>query len=142
MSVAGLLVIAIIFRIGFDVFISRTGGKINDLLANGIFSGLAGVLPFAIYLATKSKNNLPTTKAGVIYSILAGISVAIFSIALVRIFERGGNLSFVTPAIYGGTLIGTSLIGWILFKEPFSLLGLSGVLVIAIGVGMIVAAKA
>lgn len=141
MSIAALLIIAIIFRMGFDIFVSRAGGKINDFVANGIFSGLAGLLPLLIYTVSKHGHGAATTKAGVLYSILAGVCVGVFSIALIRIFAQGGNLSVVSPVIYGGTIVGVSLVGWLVFKEPFSLLGLAGVAVIAIGIGMVVAAR-
>lgn len=142
MNILILVAAAIVFRIAFDVFISRAGGKINDLLANGIFSTLAGVLPLVIYLATKSKNNTPTTKAGVMYSVLAGFAVLAFSLVLIRIFARGGNLSFVIPAIYGGALVGASLAGWLIFKEPANAMSVVAVVVIASGTALLVAARA
>jgi multidrug transporter EmrE-like cation transporter len=142
MNIITLIIIAIIFRMGFDIFVSRAGGRINDYVANGIFSVLAGVLPLLIYAFSRSQQGTQTTKAGVIYSILAGVSVGVFSIALVKIFSHGGNLSMVSPAIYGGTIVGVSLVGWLVFKEPFSLLGAAGVATIAAGIGMVVAARA
>ena len=136
-----LLLIAIIFRIGFDVFVALAGGKIENLLANIIFSGLAALLPLIIYLSMKTKNSVATTKSGIIYSVLAGLSVGIFSIILLRLFEKGSNISFVIPAIYGGTLIGTSIIGWLLFKEAITFTSALGVIIITIGTGVLLVSK-
>lgn len=133
-----LLLVTILFRIGFDVFVSRTGGKISDFLANGILSTLAGLIPLAIYIFMNRENTLPTTKSGVVYSIIAGLFVGAFTIMLVRLFERGENLSVISPAVYGGTLVGASIIGWFIFKEPITLYGVLGVLLIAMGVGLVV----
>jgi bacterial/archaeal transporter family protein len=141
MNLLLLLLFTVIFRMGFDIFVSQAGGKIDDWLANGIFSGIAGALPLLIFFATKSKHSLPTTKNGLIFSVIAGLSVMAFSVLLIKIYAQGGNLSYVTPVVYGGTLVGSSLVGWLVLKEPFSLLGLAGVLVITAGIGMVVLAK-
>lgn len=137
MSFLLLLLITIFLRIGFDVAVSKTGGRINDFFANGIISTLAGVIPLLIYLFINKKDTIPTTKSGVIYSAIAGLFVGAFTIMLVRLFERGENLSVIVPSVYGGTLVGATIIGWLFFKEDFSFYGLAGLLMISAGVGLV-----
>ena len=137
-----LLLMAIFFRIGFDVFASRAGGKINDWLSASILSLIAGFLPLIVYLALTKKNLITTTKEGVVYSVLAGIFVGLFTVVLIKLFERGENLSIVSPAIYGGTIVGVALIGWLVFKEPANVYSVLGVALVALGVGLLIYGRA
>lgn len=138
MTVIILLIVAIICYTLFDLFVAKAGGKLNDNLAATIFNGIGAILPLAIYIIAKSKNNLPTTKTGILYSLLAGLFIAIFSIILVNIFARAENVSFVLPTIYGGTVVLGALAGIFIFKESISLVGTVGLLLTAIGIGMLI----
>lgn len=137
-----LIGLAIIFYTLFDVFASRAGNKIDANLSSVIFNGIGALIPLAVYfwLKTKGTTLISTNKSGIVYSLLAGVSIAIFSILLIKIFEKGG-LSYVVPLIYGGSLALAALIGWTLYKEPFTILHLSGVLIIVLGITLIIVSK-
>lgn len=136
-----LVILAIILYTAFDLFVAKAGGKINDNLAATIFNGLGAIIPLIIYLAVKSKSNTATTNEGVIYSVLAGISIAAFSIILVNIFARAENVSFVLPAIYGGTVVLGAIAGVFIFKESLTPLALGGVVLVTIGLSMLIYAR-
>lgn len=138
MIVIILLVSATILYVLFDLFVAKAGGKLNDNLAATIFNGLGAAVPLAIYMATKSKNNTETTSAGIIYSLLAGVAIAIFSIILINLFARAENVSFVLPTIYGGTVVLGSLAGIFIFKESISPMGIIGVILTVLGIGLLV----
>lgn len=143
MSLIILIILATIFYTLFDIFASRAGNKIDANLSSVIFNGIGAMLPLIIYVfykLSKGAKFIPTTNSGIIYSTLAGIAIASFSILLIKVFEKGG-LAYVTPLIYGGTVALTVLVGWLLFKESVSGLQLFGVGIIIIGITIIIFSK-
>ena len=143
MDLLVLILLATVFYTLFDVFASKSGNAIDPNLGSVIFNGLGALIPAAIYLFikySKKTHLIPTTKDGMIYSVLAGIAIAIFSILLIKVFEKGG-LAYVIPLIYGGSIVLSALIGWLLFKETVNGLQLLGIVVTSIGIGLIVVSK-
>jgi len=142
MTLIVLIILATISYTLFDIFASRAGGKIDANLSSFVFNIIGALLPLIIYgyLKFKKTGLIPTTSSGVVNSLLAGISIAIFSILLIKIFEKGG-LAYVIPLIYGGSILLASLFGWLIFKESVSILQLVGIFVIVIGIGLVVYSK-
>lgn len=138
MTVILLLIAAIVLYTLFDLFVAKAGGKINDNLAAAIFNGVGAIIPLLIFLTYKTKGNTETTPSGLIYSLLAGISIAAFSIILVNLFARSENVSFVLPAIYGGTVVLGTIAGLVIFKENLGAIGLVGVVLTTLGLGLLI----
>ena len=95
---------------------------------------------YCFYKLSKGAKLVATTSSGILYSVLAGLAIALFSILLIKIFEKGG-LAYVVPLIYGGTVALASLTGWLIFKESVSGLQILGITVVIIGIALIVFAK-
>jgi drug/metabolite transporter (DMT)-like permease len=55
----------------------------------------------------------------------------------VTIYGRGGQLSFVVPAVYGGAIAITAVVGWTILGDVFSWSHLAGVAGIVIGIGLL-----
>ena len=143
MSLLALIVIATIFYALFDIFASRAGNAIDPNLSSVIFNGLGMVIPLVLFVLYKSvwgTQLVATTTSGLVYSVLAGISIAVFSVLLIKIFEQGG-LAYVVPLIYGGTIVLTALVGWAFYQESVSWLQAVGILVIVVGITIIVVSK-
>ena len=143
MSLIVLIILATILYTLFDIFASRASNGIDANLSSVIFNGLGAILPLVIYIFykfSKGANLVATTSSGIIFSVLAGMAIAIFSILLIKIFEKGG-LAYVVPLIYGGTVALASLTGWLIFKEAVSSLQILGIAVVIIGIGLIVFSK-
>jgi len=133
MSVSKLVILAIILYVLFGVSASRAGGRIDTAFSAVIFNSIATLAPLVVVLwRLKSKGELEmvTTSSGVLWSMLAGIAIAFFSLVLVEMFSVGGNLSYVFPLLYGSTIVLVSLIGVILFNESISILQFCGIVVI------------
>ena len=138
-----LIFIAGILYALFDIFVAKSAGRINDLAANVIFNGLGALIPLLIIgLLVGTGRSIHMEKQGVMWSVLAGLAIAAFSVLLVKIFANGGNLSYVIPAIYGIVIVVSTLVGWIIFKDHFSLLALLGVILITAGITALSFAKA
>ncbi|MCL4406011.1 MAG: EamA family transporter [Patescibacteria group bacterium] len=143
MSLPILIVIATISYALYDIFASRASNAIDPNLSSVIFNGLGMLIPlgiYAFYKFVKGAKFIGTTGAGVTYSVLAGVAIAVFSIFLIKIFEKGG-LSYVVPLIYGGAIALTALVGWAVYKESVSLSQTIGIIIILAGVAVVVISK-
>jgi uncharacterized membrane protein len=137
-----LIFIAGILYALFDIFVAKSAGRINDLAANVIFNGLGALIPLLIIgLLVGTGRSIHMEKQGIMWSVLAGLAIAAFSVLLVKIFANGGNLSYVIPAIYVIVIVVSTLVGWTVFKDHFSLLALLGVILITAGITALSFAK-
>lgn len=139
MSTTALLVLATFTYAAFGIFASRAGGKIDAKLSSGILNGIGAIMPLAIWqLQRMTRGGLMSSRpSGLVFSILAGLAVGVFSILLVTLYGRGGELSFVFPVIYGGAIATTAVVGWVALGDAFSWARLGGVCAIVIGIGLL-----
>ncbi len=143
MSLAILIVLAIVLYTLFDIFVAQAGNKIDSNLSAVIFNGLGALIPLVVYgfyKFSKGAKLMATTGSGMFYSVMAGVAIAVFSVLLIKIFEKGG-LAYVVPLIYGGTIVLASLTGWLIFKEAVSAMQILGVVIVTVGIAIIVLAK-
>ena len=71
----------------------------------------------------------------------AGVMVSLFGYFLFKSYQSGG-LAYTGPVIWGSVIAATTLAGIFIFKEQSNALQIAGVLIILIGVGCVIAAKA
>lgn len=135
-----LTVLATVFYSMFVIFAGLAGGKINSWLAVVMYNAIATIIPLGIYLFTSAKESKTTLK-GIIFAGLAGIGIMIFSVLLAKIFNRGGNLGFVIPTIYGSAIVLTTGFGWLFLKEKVTGLQTAGLILVVVGVAIIIFAK-
>jgi uncharacterized membrane protein len=103
MELLVLISLAAIFYTLFDIFASRAGNRIDANLSAAVINGLGAIIPLAVFIILKSIKGaklINTTTSGIIYSLLAGLAIALFSLLFIKIFERSG-LAYVMPLIYG-----------------------------------------
>lgn len=139
MSNTGLLILATLVYAAFGIFASQAGGRVDAKLSAGILNGIGAILPLAIWqIQRMTRGSLIASRpSGLVFSVLAGIAVGVFSILLVTLYGRGGELSFVFPVIYGGAIALTAVIGWIALGDAFTWTRLGGVAVIVLGIGLL-----
>lgn len=139
-----LLALAVVIYAAFITFVSRAGGKIDSGLGAFIFNGLGAMVPLAVFTIAKTTNPkemLPTTKNGLIFAVLAGLCVGIFSLLMLKIFQKG-SLGYVMPIVYGGAIALSSVSGWALFNASINTLQVGGVLLVVAGIVLIAIGKA
>jgi bacterial/archaeal transporter family protein len=138
-DVALPLAIAVVVYTLFGTFNAQAGGRIDAALSSVIFNGVAAAIALAVVVVQRLSGDAPVALrlSGVTYSVLAGISVGVFSIVLIKIYGRGGQLSFVFPTIYGGAIVLAAIVGWLVLKDDVTTLRLAAVGVIVAGIGML-----
>jgi uncharacterized membrane protein len=139
MSLITLILCCTLFYSLFEIFAGLAGGKVDNWLAAILYNGIGTVIPIGIYFISKSKGK--TTPSGIVFAGLAGIAILLFSVILARIFNRGGNLAYVIPVVYGGAIVLSSLFGWLCLKEKVSSLQALGLIFVVIGVTCVVVSK-
>ena len=133
------IALAIVAYALFGTFNAQAGGRIDAALSSAIFNGVAAAIALAVVAVQRLAGSAPVAlrPTGVIYSVLAGVAVGVFSIVLIKIYGRGGQLSYVFPTIYGGAIALTAAVGWLVLKDDVTPLRLAGVCVIVAGIGML-----
>jgi uncharacterized membrane protein len=133
-----------VFYAGFQIFSRLAGGKIDGFLVPIIINLVAVFIPLFVYVQQKAKGStfLATTRPGLVYAVFAGASIALFAISFAKIFQKSGNLAFVSPIIFGGSILLSTLFGALLLKEQMSPLHIVGFIAILFGIGLIILAKA
>jgi transporter family protein len=131
--------LAIVAYALFGIFNAQAGGRIDAAVSSAIFNGLAALIALAVVVGQRLGDDSPVVlrASGVVYSVLAGIAVGAFSIVLIRIYGRGGQLSFVFPTIYGGAIALAAIIGWLVLRDEVSVLRVAAVCLIVAGTGLL-----
>ncbi len=132
-----LIIIATILYSVFAILLNRAAGRIDATVGTVVYLCASGVAALAIWLVQGFGKKTPTTSSGLAYSVLAGVTVAVFSILLLKVFARS-PVSYVMPIIYGGVVVLTALAGWLLFKERISGIQAAGLLLIVFGIGLVI----
>lgn len=139
MPLIALILFCTFFYALFEIFAALAGGKVDNWLAAILYNGIGTVIPIVVYLISKAKGK--TTTSGIVFAGLAGVAILLFSVILARIFNRGGNLAYVIPVVYGGAIILSSLYGWLCLKEKVNGLQALGLVFVVIGIVCVVMAK-
>lgn len=141
-NIALSIVAGVVFYTLFGTFNAQSGGRIDAALSATIFNSLAALISLGVLLWQRHVSEsaqVATQLSGVIYSVLAGVTIGAFSILLIKIYGRGGELSFVFPAIYGGAIVLTAVIGWLALGDSVSSLRMAGVTTIVVGIALLAA---
>jgi uncharacterized membrane protein len=135
----GLIIIAAVAYAGAIVAFGRGPQFVNTNLFGSVVNFLGALVPLSLFVlamsAQKSLGSEP--RKGLIYALLGGLAIAVFTIALTKIFSTGQNVSFVTPLVYGGAVLIASLVGIFVFKEQPNLFAVMGLVLIVVGIGAI-----
>lgn len=119
----------------YNVFTKLAAGNISDSFGAFLLEIVAAllILGFIFFLRFKGENPIQFNAQGLLFSIFAGISVAIVSILYFMVFRTGGHLSVAGPFILVGGSIVMIVIGVLFFKEPISVRSAAGLILGLVG---------
>ncbi|MDZ7840974.1 MAG: hypothetical protein U5R46_09180 [Gammaproteobacteria bacterium] len=104
----------------------------------GVLINLVGAfVPFILFLAAGMRLDGGDNLKGIAWSLVAGAGIAAFTLAMARMFSLGENLGFVTPLVYGGSLLLVTTAGVLMFRERIGLLQVCGLVLIVIGIACV-----
>ena len=139
MNIVVMIGLATVVYALFGTFNAQAGGKIDAALGSAVFNGLAAAIALAVVLLKKLSGESPIVvqASGALYSVLAGLAVGVFSIVLIDIYRRGGQLSYVFPIVYGGAIGLTAIVGWLFLRDSVSTVRVVAVGLIVVGIGLL-----
>lgn len=103
------------------LFLRAASGKIGDALGALILEGTAGsgiLLMMALGVRT---NDTPTTRLGVVFSILAGLCISAFTVLLYGALRKGGPASTTGMFVFGGGVVLSAALAPVVFREELTL---------------------
>jgi uncharacterized membrane protein len=139
-----LILLGIVFYVGYNLSVAQAGGNIDARLNAAIVNTIATLLPLTYYVFLVMNRPAQVIKAnprGYLFSVLGGICIAVFSVTIVLIFQVGGNVSYVIPLIYGCSIMLASLVGIFVLKEPVNIFSLLGFILITCGIFLMAYSK-
>jgi transporter family protein len=87
---------------------------------------------YLIYLRYFGEWNQSISSEGVFYSVLTGICVGAGTVTFFLLFQKGGPLSAVPMVLAGGAAL-MATVGILFFKEPATLIRVSGIVLSLLG---------
>lgn len=136
-----IIVAAVFYSIAI-ILSTIASRKIDTNLAAGIGNLIAAIIPIAIAapLLNKKLLTVPDSRFGMIMEILAGICVALFTMALTKSFSIN-KVAIVVPIVFGGSIFLSAILSTIFLKEKITLTESFGLSVLLIGLGIITYAR-
>jgi len=129
----------VIFYAGLDFFVKKAAGRIDDFLGTVIINFFSTLPALVVYTYLKLSNQqILFTKEGAIASVIAGLSIGVGTITLLKMFSLGTNISLGSPIVRIGTVVLTTLIGVLLLKETLEPRQLIGLILSMIGLSLII----
>ncbi|PIQ73617.1 hypothetical protein COV58_01550 [Candidatus Roizmanbacteria bacterium CG11_big_fil_rev_8_21_14_0_20_36_8] len=101
-------------------------------LVTAIMNTMSAILPLAIIVPYFSKINVQNSKYGIIAAIIAGATIALFTLSLNKSFTVN-KVGIVTPIVFGGAIFLSTILSAILFKEKVSMIQGFGLTFLGIG---------
>src|SRR5437762_6582958 len=122
-----------IFAGAFSDLFRKLGSNLKDpFLSNLIFQ--AGSFTTAIILFLLFSRKVEGNPKGMMYAIIGGILISIFTMFSFRALSTGPGVSIVIPILRIGTVILVATLGILLFREKFTWQIFFGILFSVIGV--------
>jgi bacterial/archaeal transporter family protein len=117
-----------------QVFTKLASDHIGDGLGGFVVEATAAltIAFYLIYLRFFSKWDQASTGRGVLFSVLTGLCVGAGTVMFFLLFQKGGPLSAVPMVLAGGAAL-MAIVGILFFKEPASIIRISGIMLSLIG---------
>jgi len=126
----------------YNLSIKKASSSIDHLLGGVFLQIVAAILGTILFVSKsilygQSASSIVTRKSGIIWSIVAGITVGVAEILSFYVSSRGVQAMQSIPIIVGGSVLFGTLLGRIWLKEIISLRGWIGVTLISAGIILI-----
>jgi uncharacterized membrane protein len=109
-----------IFIAAYYLFLRAATGRIEDRTGAFVVEASAAIGLAASFVFGIRGENIPTTRAGVLFSVASGLAVAIASVLLFTALRRGGPVASTGIIVLGGGVALSALLAPWLFSESFT----------------------
>lgn len=141
MNWLGFAVLTIIFYALFDFFMKLSAERIHAGIGGSIINLVSTIvlLVFIAFLKLRGEIIPAAKPGGILYSLLAGISIGFATIFFLKMFATGVNLSIGVPFVRVGIVLLASILGILLLKEGFTLRYIIGFILALVGLYLLIA---
>lgn len=119
------------------MFATIASRNTNSNLVSAVVNVVSAILPVALVLPILDRKLLVNGKLGITVAVLAGISIAIFSMAFNKSLQTN-KVGIVSPLIFGGAIFLSTILSYFFLKEKISLVQSLGLFFLAVGFGFII----
>lgn len=130
----------VLYAVGI-IFGAAAARNSNTNIAAAITNIVSAAVPVIVVIPHLAKKGLASSKQGIIFAVLGGISIAFFVMAVNKAYSLN-KVGIVTPIVFGGAIFLSSMLSYFIFKEKVSLLQFVGLAFLALGFGVIIYARA
>jgi len=135
------LILALVLYTMATLFGASASRNLNTNLVAVIANVLSAAVPLAVIIPSVMRGSLHFQKYGVVMAVLGGASVGLFVMAINKSFTLN-KVGIVTPVVFGGTILLTTILSYFLFKEKITPVELIGLSLVLAGILLIIYARA
>jgi drug/metabolite transporter (DMT)-like permease len=104
-----------------DVFVKLAAGRLPDSLGMLLYGTVPFVTGLIWYAVDRSRGSTPPADgAAVGFALAVGVTFTLVTFALYAAFRHGAPISLVSPAVRLGGVLVASVVGFLLWNEPFT----------------------
>jgi uncharacterized membrane protein len=112
----------------------------NTNLVAAISNIISAIIPVSVIIPILNKKLFTNSKYGVVMSVLTGIAIALFTMALTKSYSTN-KVAIVAPVVFGGAIFLSSLLSYFFFKEKISFIQGVGLALLGLGLIFIIYAR-
>jgi drug/metabolite transporter (DMT)-like permease len=102
---------------------------------------IAAVVPVLVILPYIGRIQTLVTKQGLISSVLAGIFISIFGLAINKAYAVN-NVGIIAPIVFGGSIFLSTILSYFIFGEKVGMIQTFGLLFIFLGLALVIYTRA
>jgi uncharacterized membrane protein len=123
------------------ILFSTIASRNTDItLVNAILNTVSAIVPVGLFFALVNKTHFQSSKLGIVMSIIAGVGIALFGLALAKSYTVN-KVAIVVPIVFGGAIFLSAILSAIFLKEKITTLQLIGLFFLGIGLAFIIYAR-
>jgi multidrug transporter EmrE-like cation transporter len=112
----------------------------NTSIVAALINIVSAIIPTIVAIPLLNKANIQNQKLGFLAALVAGILIALFSLALTKSYSQN-KVAIVVPIVFGGSIVLSAILSYFLFKEKITLFQGVGLALLAIGLIIITYAR-
>jgi drug/metabolite transporter (DMT)-like permease len=123
------------------VLIGTTASRnANTNIVSAITNAVSVVVPILVAAPALSKKSISGHKYGLWMAALGGVVIGLFVLALNKSFSEN-KVGIVTPIVYGGTILLSTVLSYFIFKEKITMLEGFGLVFVLVGLALVAYAR-
>lgn len=135
------LILALLLFTALNLVAAAASRNANTNLVSFLTAIGSLVIPFIVVLPALARQTFQSQKFGVWMALLTGLLVGLYALAVNKSFTQN-KIVIITPVVFGGAILLTTIFSYFIFKEKISPLEGIGLMLVLIGLAVIIYARA